>query len=1688
MGSFKEYINRNNSTVTNTTSSSSSFVEYHNRRKKEREEEEERQRRLQKQKEKKAETKSNSLPKASEEKKNKQSLEELQENISMSPTEQTQQRKERNNPNNKLKQYASSAQIREEHLKNIQEGNIKKVDKFVPSIQYKSSPVTESISDFHKENSAPAVKNLFLGLGKGTMHFAESGVSAIDRTYQERDKMMDRMTANANEIRVEKGFEPLPTAEESKKIILGDSYNKDLFGRDKEEQQKKWEDKKSEIDTKIASNIEETDSFVGKKLAELAPSIGNQLPGYLLPSGAGLVYFTGSAKGAYVEDAKARGMSEEDANAYSGIMALGEGLTDMLGAKLAKGVGKNIVKGNAKDALKLFGLDIFENAVEEAIMEPISETTATLTGGKETANWDNIGKRMLNSGINGGLSAVIMSGTSAGVGKAVRLTNKINNREQVSTQEVSEAVKETLESDKVNQEELKKIIKENTNEIIKQEISEIQEHGMTQEQKEAQIKQASENFTKQVDSVKNGTFPKNDMLVLGNTPQALKDIGLPDLPITMTQKHLDTIMNETGKYKGANYHNLGEEIVKQLPEAINNPLDIVKSKTKDDSVVLTTYLADKENRTVIASIKIDGKGSVNDIRIDTNVMTSAYGRNNYDAFMEKNLKEDNILYDIDRGVIKKVTGERLQLPIRSNFSTSGRLQLPTSGNTINNSITPQNENVNYTNNYAQKSKNDTQINQNVAPSMENNVLPVAESIIQKGEKQRKHYKSIMQSQYTSNEARTISKKLMGTDTYVPESNNKQLERADERISIAGADSELNSLMSRAMTGGNIKADDIAVGERLIQYYSKIGNKEKLSEAIQATAMAGTTAGQTVQAMSLLNHQTPEGQAIWLQRSIEKMNNKLGDKADQFKLTPEMTEKIVNSKNNEELQNNLNEVYEELGQQVSKSSIQKIDAWRYFAMLANPKTHIRNIVGNTAMAGTQSVKNKVAGIIEGTVAKFNPGMERNHTVIPVSEEVKNYAKSDIVNVADRLGLNENKYNPKTRLENSMRTFKSDAMENTVGKVFDLNDKALEAEDGWGLKSAYTKALSEYMTSNKLKPDTITDAQLSKARNYAIEQAKEATFHQESNLATLLNQLSNKNKFTKFVMDATLPFKKTPINVAKAGLEYSPVGLVKSAVYDTAQLRKGNITINKYIDNISKGLTGTGIALVGYALASCGVLKASGSDDKDKEGFDKARGNQTYSIKIGDNTYSLDWLSPVGIPLFIGAECYEIGQEAKKENTSSSDEDSMYNKIVESATNVLDSFTNAMNPMTEMSMLSGLTSAIKSYDGDNSKMLANIGVNAGKSYINQFVPTALSQIARTTDKYERSTTSTKTGTLPKAIDSSKNYIMSKIPGVRQMLPKKTDVWGNEVKQSENILLRATENSLFPWTRKEISANNVDNAILKVYESTGENSVFPDSINKNITINSKKYIMTFGEYAKYQRQFGKTSYTLLNNLINSNSYRKMSNVQKQKAIENVYTYAQEQIKIDYAKQNKLEYEESALSKTINAIKKTGGNTGNYLEYTALTKDLKKDSEKIELLANANYSSNTKKAIYENSLGEDDTTYKIVKGSFTETGLNITKYLNYKNQEFLADRKDDGTIKGQPISGSKKTKVLNYIKNIPGATNTQKLLLYALQYEPNTNAEKQQVVNYINSLRGYTKEEKIELLSKLKGITIYKNGKYEY
>ncbi len=185
------------------------------------------------------------------------------------------------------------------------------------------------------------------------------------------------------------------------------------------------------------------------------------------------------------------------------------------------------------------------------------------------------------------------------------------------------------------------------------------------------------NFSNQVEKWKTGNFNKDTHLtVLEETPKIYRDLGIDNLSMTLIANKLDRIYNSNGNKKGE-YHGLGE-LVKKLPQALTNPLNIVESTKDPNSIVVITDLGDNNDNIVTVSLKLNGNGQIEidgiNKTISTNVITSAYGRNNYDyqkkpingsfdGWMELNRKNNRIIYDIDEGIKKqRINGQWLQLP------------------------------------------------------------------------------------------------------------------------------------------------------------------------------------------------------------------------------------------------------------------------------------------------------------------------------------------------------------------------------------------------------------------------------------------------------------------------------------------------------------------------------------------------------------------------------------------------------------------------------------------------------------------------------------------------------------------------------------------------------------------------------------------------------------------------------------------------------------------------------------------------------------------------------------------------------------------------------------------------------------------------------------------------------------------
>lgn len=153
---------------------------------------------------------------------------------------------------------------------------------------------------------------------------------------------------------------------------------------------------------------------------------------------------------------------------------------------------------------------------------------------------------------------------------------------------------------------------------------------------------------------------KYSSVFLRDTPEVLTNTGIHQNPMLITQKHLKTVILESGNDKG-NYHALGKELFLQVPKAMENPLIVAKSKGNRVLMVLDLY--DSNNQPILVAIQPDGKSKYNKVMIDSNHILSVYGKNNIGAFV-KNLYEKNQIV-FPKNVKKEQLEDlipRLQLP------------------------------------------------------------------------------------------------------------------------------------------------------------------------------------------------------------------------------------------------------------------------------------------------------------------------------------------------------------------------------------------------------------------------------------------------------------------------------------------------------------------------------------------------------------------------------------------------------------------------------------------------------------------------------------------------------------------------------------------------------------------------------------------------------------------------------------------------------------------------------------------------------------------------------------------------------------------------------------------------------------------------------------------------------------------
>ena len=95
-----------------------------------------------------------------------------------------------------------------------------------------------------------------------------------------------------------------------------------------------------------------------------------------------------------------------------------------------------------------------------------------------------------------------------------------------------------------------------------------------------------------------------------------------------------------------NYHDLGWNTLKKLPEYINTPVMVIKSNTdpNDATFVVITSQMDAKGNPLIVAIKPNGRGKYFNLEIPTNITLSGYGKEGIQRYVAKAKTENRILY------------------------------------------------------------------------------------------------------------------------------------------------------------------------------------------------------------------------------------------------------------------------------------------------------------------------------------------------------------------------------------------------------------------------------------------------------------------------------------------------------------------------------------------------------------------------------------------------------------------------------------------------------------------------------------------------------------------------------------------------------------------------------------------------------------------------------------------------------------------------------------------------------------------------------------------------------------------------------------------------------------------------------------------------------------------------------------
>lgn len=562
-----------------------------------------------------------------------------------------------------------------------------------------------------------------------------------------------------------------------------------------------------------------------------------------------------------------------------------------------------------------------------------------------------------------------------------------------------------------------------------------------------------------------------------------------------------------------------------------------------------------------------------------------------------------------------------------------------------------------------------------------------------------------------------------------------------------------------------------------------------------------------------------------------------------------------------------------------SLLQQISTAQTIGQLMNPKTLVRNAIGNEMFYRLERLNKFVATPIDIARSKVT-GKARSVTFRTNNQAQywNNWLRGwkaglkgvNPEGLSTQYDLHPNafngKWNPLKHMERvlggSLKSFDyagyKRAVNNTIGEL-----ATLRAVNEGLIGQARKQAIEKYIRE-------VDDNVLALADQYG----KYVTFQDDNGVSSALQALKrglNKHSTGSSdfgVGDLIIKYPKTPGSLLLRGLEYSPAGFLKS-VYQIAKpfFGKEAATTREITESLTRALIGTGgIAAPAYVLADLGILTGGGSKDFDVKDLERSAGKQDYSFNVtglkrwvlsgfnkeeaapqkGDKFISYNWAQPLALSVAMSANVNQSVKESGQSNPGGA---------------VVSALDGALDSMVGLSVLQGLQRALTT---NPNQSLTSKGMDIVGQLPASFMPTFLNQLKQKLDNTSRSTYD------PSKLNIAKNQAKNKVPGLASQLPPSYDTLGRKKEGYQGKSNTLYNVFLNPAFESHYNPSSEAKMVLDTINDTGDTSLAPRRAQKYMMVGGKKYDLNPKQYAEYQRRLGTEVRTNLQELQrNAGSY---------------------------------------------------------------------------------------------------------------------------------------------------------------------------------------------------------------------------